>query len=148
MKTYTIEDLKNPALVRDIRNAVYGMRLKPSEVIPTILTAYARKDFKFTDADGNPVDLNTSCIERDDSNDEWCIDSASGLAELREEEAEAAHQERLRLWCRDTFCTHCDPAIAPRVRIEVREMFLVIANILKAMNPAESSKWGAANRQE
>lgn len=71
------------------------------------------------DANGYPVDLDTSVFET----------------------------ESIRDWFRDTCCTLPTPHGARYVRVEVQPRFIVMATILRATFPKESLMWGvcAAN---
>jgi|GEM_PF-7016122 len=126
------DETNNPDFVRDVRNLAYLLNRSASEFIDLILTDMAFLDVTFTDGSGNEIEISTDCFEI----------NVSGLDEYTAEAAEAAHQERLRLWCRDTFCKPCSSTIRPHVRAEVLPMFLVIATVLKALHPSEAARWG------
>lgn len=130
------DEADNPDLVRDVRNFGYLKGRSPSDFIDLILTDLAFLDVTFRDRSGNEVELDTDCFEVD----------LTGLNEREAEAAEAAQQERLRLWCRDTFCKPCSHTIRPHVREEVLPMFLFIASVLKACHPVEAARWGKTAR--
>lgn len=125
-------EVENPDFVRDVRNLAYLLNRSPSDFIDLILTDLAFLDVTFTDSAGNEVELDTDCFEV----------NLTGLDVSEAEAVEASQQERLRLWCRDTFCKPCSRAIRPHVREEVLPMFLVIASVLKACHPEEAAGWG------
>ena len=131
----------NSNYIRDVQNCAYALDWSETEFIEKILTAYAQLGDVFTDANGRPVELNTACLEAD-----WSPDEAKdGHGEMTDEEAEAfekAHQERLRLWCRDRFCRPCQQTVNPHIQEKIMPQFLVIASILKAMHPAQAATWG------
>ncbi|MEQ8328096.1 MAG: hypothetical protein RIE84_11290 [Parvibaculum sp.] len=126
------DETNNPDFVRDVRNLAYLLNRSASEFIDLILTDMAFLDVTFTDGSGNEIEINTDCFDI----------NVSGLDEYTAEAAEAAHRERLRLWCRDTFCKPCSHTIRPHVRAEVLPMFLIIASVLKACHPEEAARWG------
>lgn len=138
-RVVTVLESSNPDFVRDVRNYTHSLGWSETEFVDRLLTQLALYEGSFVDADGNdaPVDLNTDCLEADTDD----LDDAQAV------HVEAAHQERLRVRCRDTFCKPCPPNMRPHVRVEALEMFLLVATILKAVDPAVAQNWGKRSVQ-
>lgn len=117
----TDEELSSPFFLSDVRSYAYRLDIS-CDVWPGFLTdAYRDYPGTIRNAQGRPVDLDTEVLDA----------------------------PSIRYWFRDT----CKPVVGnavPRLRIEARERFRVVATILRARDPAGTRLWGvrAANDEE
>lgn len=113
-----INDLR-PEFIRDVRVFAFSLGLTRDAWHETLVNWFRDYHGLIINADGEPVDLDTSVFET----------------------------ESIRDWFRDTCCTLPTPDGARYVRVQAQRRFIVLATILRATFPRESLLWGvrAAN---
>ena len=112
-------ELRNPEFVRDVRTHASRMALTRDGWLPWLENAYRDYPGMIVDASGDPVPLDLSVFE---------------TASIRD-------------WFRDFAVRETPAHVRPRLRVEARERVLVLATLLRAIDPKAASSWGirAAN---
>ena len=115
----TDAELSNPAFVCDLRSHAARMNISPDHWARFLVDTYRDYPGVILNTDRREVSLDLEVF--DDPN--------------------------IRYWFRDTACVPCEPGITPRVRIEARERFRLMATLLRAIDPVAGAFWGvrAAN---
>lgn len=132
-KLVTDGELKNPDFVRDVKSFGADLKVAASEWLDFCLNLLSRQDVDFIDPYGNVVDLDIEALLPSDED----IDEGRG----------AAFEARIRNWFSETFCNPVPDEVIPRIRVEARERFRIVATILRAQFPCAAMMWGvrAAN---
>lgn len=127
------EEMSNPTWVRDVKNFGASLGISGADWTDFSLNLLARLDVEFIDSCGNIVDLDIEALLPSDKE----IDEDRG----------AAFEARIRNWFSETFCDPVPDDVIPRIRIEARERFRIVATILRAQFPCAAMMWGvrAAN---
>lgn len=104
----------SPAFLRDVRAYAFALHIAPERWKDFLLDAYRDYAGQIVDARGNAVSLDTGVFD----------------------------PPHIRTWFRDFACTPLAPHAAPRVRPESVPRILVMASILRALDPVKASLWG------
>lgn len=109
----TTTDL-SPSFLRDLRAHAFALRIAPERWKDFLLDAYRDYAGQIVDAQGQVVLLDTGVFD----------------------------PPHIRTWFRDFACTPLASSVAPRVRPESASRIIVMASILRALDPVKASLWG------